>query len=424
MLPSVTENRLYRDDALLGALAEAYGTPLYVFDERLIREKCRQLWAAIDYRPFAPRYALKALTLRAVLEVIREEGYWADASSVNEVKRARRAGFATKQIYYTGEGGSDAEYRWLVEAGFLVNCTSLDQIRRLGRAGGTACSLRINPGEGHGETDKTNTGGPDSKHGIYFDQIGTAQALTRRLGIRVVGLHSHIGSGGTNLAEWLRVSEPTFGFADAFPEIEALNLGGGIPVNYGEEDLPGMSLEDWGAALSARMRAFADARGHEITLQLEPGRILVAAAGLLLADVQAVKQTAETHGRPGRSYVVVNTGLTHNPRPSLYGSYHPMRTVSRAEPLDSWQRHVIAGNLCESGDILTFAPGGKIGEREIGRVAVDDLLVMAGCGAYTQAMKSEYNSMDTPASVLVAPDNSHRLIERRGTFDDVIAREV
>ncbi|MEM9435248.1 MAG: diaminopimelate decarboxylase [Pseudomonadota bacterium] len=424
MLPSVTENPIYRDDPLLRTLADTYGTPFYVFDEALIRAKCRALLADVTYRPFNPRYALKALTLRGVLEVIKDEGYWADASSVNEVKRALRAGFTKDQVYYTGEGGSDADYRWLVDQGILINCTSLDQIRRFARVGGTQCSIRINPGEGHGESDKTNTGGPDSKHGIYFDQIGEVQDLVTRLGVRIVGLHSHIGSGGNDLREWLRVSEPTFGFAAAFPDIETLNLGGGIPVNYGEANIHAMSQAEWGAALSARMARFAEGRARPIALQLEPGRVLVAAAGLLVAEVEAVKRTAETHGQAGRSYVVVNTGLNHNPRPALYGSYHPMRVVPQTGQTDQTAEHVIAGNLCESGDILTFAKDGRIAERAIGEAAEGDLLVIAGSGAYTQSMKSEYNSMNTPPSVLVGADGVHRLIERRGTFEDTVAREV
>ena len=338
--------------------------------------------------------------------------------------RKRRA-LALTEFDPRGEGGSLEDYRWLTEQGILINCTSLDQVRLLARAGGTACSLRINPGEGHGESDKTNTGGPDSKHGIYFDQLAEVQALAQRLGVRIVGLHSHIGSGGSDLGEWLRVSEPTFCFAEAFPEIETMNLGGGLPVNYGEADVEAMSLAGWGAALSARMAQFQATRSQPVTLQLEPGRVLVAAAGLLLAEVQAVKRTVETHGKPGRSYVVVNTGLTHNPRPALYGSYHLMRIVRRGgEAQGDTTTHVIAGNLCESGDILTFAKGGRIAERTVGPAAAGDLLVMAGCGAYTQSMKSEYKSMDTPASVLIGTDGTPRLIERRGTFEDVINREV
>ena len=181
-------------DSELRQLASTYRTPLYVFDERSIRLKCRELKAAIGYENFRIRYACKALTLQAVLRIMLDEGIWIDASSINEVHRCLRAGFRPDKIDYTGESATAEIFEFLAAKGVLVNCTSLDQLHLLGSvAPGTRCSIRINPGQGHGESDKTNTGGPSSKHGIYRDQIDEARAIGHLNKHCNLQLHSHIG---------------------------------------------------------------------------------------------------------------------------------------------------------------------------------------------------------------------------------------
>ena len=248
-------------------LADTYHTPLYIFDEATIRERCGELKRCITYKNHKIRYACKALTLQAVLRIIRDEGLWIDASSINEVHRALRAGFNPSEIYYTGEGATKDVYRYLVQHGILINCTSMDQLRLLGSVNDgrspLCCSVRVNPGEGHGETTKTNTGGPSSKHGIYFDQIEEAKALALELGISLIGVHSHIGSG-TNLGHWLRIKDKTLEIARGFPDLQFVNLGGGLPVVYNSASDSRMPLEDWGSALSVSMQKFSKDLGKDI----------------------------------------------------------------------------------------------------------------------------------------------------------------
>lgn len=408
------------DDAALAQLARSYHTPLYVFDERTIRARCADLKAAVTYPDFKVRYACKALTLQAVLRIVLDEGLWIDASSMNEVTRALQAGFEPAAIYYTGEGATAAVYRELVARDILVNCTSLDQMRLLASvaAPGHPCSIRINPGEGHGETTKTNTGGPSSKHGIYIDQVGDALALARAAGLRIVGVHSHIGSG-TDLGHWLKIKDTTLGVAERFPDLGFVNLGGGLPVVYNPATDAPMPLAAWGAALSASMTAFSAARGRSIRLFIEPGRYVVAESGLLLAEVQAIKST------PGYTFAIVNTGHNHNIRPALYGSWHPMRFVpSDGTPREGVRDYVVAGYLCESGDVFTVTADGTLAPRPFPALRVGDLMVMGHVGAYAHAMKSEYNSMNLPASIMVGRDGVARMIERRGTLADLMRREV
>ncbi|HET6605855.1 MAG TPA: diaminopimelate decarboxylase [Rhodopila sp.] len=409
----------FDDDAALLELARTYHTPLYVFDEATIRAKCAALKAAMTYRNYRIRYACKALTLQAVLKIILDEGLWIDASSLNEVHRALRAGFNATEVYYTGEGATHEVYSFLVEHGILINCTSIDQIRLLGAIKpGHYCSIRINPGEGHGETTKTNTGGPSSKHGIYFDQVEEAKAVATSFGIRLIGVHSHIGSG-TDLGHWLTIKDKTLAIAEGFSDLQFVNLGGGLPVVYNPETDKPMPLREWGAALSSSMEDFSRKLGRDIRLYIEPGRFIVAESGLLLAEVQAIKHT------PGYQFAIVNTGLNHNIRPAMYGSWHPIRFIRHDEraagPVEDY---VVAGYLCESGDVFTIKADGTLAPRPFPKLAVGDLMVMGHVGAYAHVMKSDYNSMNLPASVLIDHDGKPMVIERRGTLADIMRREV
>jgi diaminopimelate decarboxylase len=415
-------------DQVLRDLARTYHTPLYVFDETSIRSKCRELKSAISYRNFKVRYACKALTLQAVLRIMLDEGLWIDASSINEVHRALRAGFNPEEIYYTGEGATAAVYQFLADKGILINCTSLDQLRLLGSARpGHHCSIRINPGEGHGESDKTNTGGPSSKHGIYRTQIEEAKSIARSHDLRIIGVHSHIGSGSRpeEWRQWNKINEVSLDIARGFADdLEFVNLGGGLPVPYRTGEQP-MDVRQWGWELSQSMGRLADDLGKDIRFFIEPGRFLVAESGLLLAEVQSIKSTPDEGGARGYNYIIVNTGLNHNIRPAMYGSHHEIRFLSEpGEVAPGKKEYVVAGYLCESGDVFTVDQDGKLRPREFSEVRVGDLMVMENIGAYSHAMKSEYNSMNLPASVLVESSGAIRVIERRGTLDDVMRREL
>jgi len=405
------------DSRLLEAALE-YHTPLYLFDERTIRDRCNELKSAVTYEHCKVRYACKALTLQAILRIVLDEGLWIDASSVNEVHRALRAGFNPSEIYYTGEGATRDVYRFLVHHDVLINCTSIDQIKLLGSVKPSHyCSIRVNPGEGHGATDKTNTGGPCSKHGIYFDQLDEAKAVAGAFGIKIIGVHSHIGSE-SDLSHWLRIKDKTLNIARDFADLQFVNLGGGLPVVYHPDD-KAMPLREWGAALSSSMEEFSRELNRDIRLYIEPGRYVVAESGILIAEVQAVKST------PEYNFVIVNTGLNHNIRPSFYGSYHSMRFIPHDQrPPEAEKEYVVAGYLCESGDVFTVNSDHTLAPRNFPTIRVGDLMVMSHVGAYSHSMKSEYNSMNLPASLLIDRQGAIAVIERRGTLNDIMRREL
>ena len=407
------------DPFLARSLAKKFHTPLYVFEESVIRKKCRELKGAISYPNTVIRYACKALTLRAILSIIKDEGLWIDASSLNEAKRALLAGFEPKTVVYTGESASAPAFSELLNMGVTMNCSSLDQVRLLGKVQpGANLSVRINPGEGHGANNRVNTGGPASKHGIYIDQLDEIRSTLKEFDLKLVGIHAHIGSG-TDLAHWLRIKDITLNVARQFEDLSFVNLGGGLPVVYNPDTDKPMPLAEWGERLTDSFHGFSQEYGKDIQLQVEPGRYLVAECGHLIAEVQNVKRT------PSYNFALLNTGFNHNPRPAMYGSYHPLTLVaSDARDLVPSKEYVIAGYLCESGDIFTRGENGELLPRLFPEIKVGDLMIMDLVGAYSHAMKSEYNSMNLPASVLLQTNGTAKIVERRGTLEDIIRREV
>jgi diaminopimelate decarboxylase len=403
---------------LVRSLAQKYHTPLYVFRESVIRERCRELKAAIAYPNTTVRYACKALTLKAILQIVKDEGLWIDASSLNEAKRAVMAGFEPHQIGYTGESASVPVFSELLSMKVSMNCSSLDQMRLLGHlCPGAELSVRINPGEGHGANNKVNTGGPASKHGIYIDQLDEARSVIKEFNLKLVGIHAHIGSG-TDLSHWLRIKDLTLSVAREFDDLSFVNLGGGLPVVYNPETDSPMPLAEWGERLTESFQDFSREYGKEVQLHIEPGRYVVAECGHLIAEVQNIKST------PGYTFALLNTGFNHNPRPAMYGSYHPISLITGDGRAPTGGReYVIGGYLCESGDIFTRGENGELLPRTFPELRLGDLMVMDLIGAYSHAMKSEYNSMNLPASVLVKSDGGVQVIERRGTLEDIMRRE-
>lgn len=399
-------------------LAARYHSPLYVFFESIVRARCAELRAALSYPNSVIRYACKALTLRAILQIVREEGFWIDASSLNEAKRALLAGFAPTTVQFTGESSSEAVFTELMELGVDINCSSLDQMRLIGRLFPRArVSFRLNPGEGHGANNKVNTGGPASKHGIYIDQLDDVRRVIRQYDLQLAGIHAHIGSG-TDLEHWLRIKDITLAVAKGFDELSFINLGGGLPVVYNPVTDAPMPLAEWGERLSESMAMYCHELGRDIRLEIEPGRFVVAECGFLISEIQNIKRT------PGYQFAILNTGFNHNPRPAMYGSYHPIDIVSGdGRDLIGAEEYVIGGYLCESGDIFTRSETGELLPRRFPTLRVGDLAVMGLVGAYSHSMKSDYNSMNLPASVLIDSQGTLQVIERRGTLEDIIRRE-
>ena len=405
---------------MLSALATEYGTPLWIYDAAAIRRRIEQL-SAFD----VVRFAQKACSNIHILREIRKSGVSVDAVSLGEIERAVRAGFVTDgaseaaEIVFTADVFDRPTLERVIADKIEVNIGSIDMLHQLGeRSSGHRVWLRINPGFGHGHSNKTNTGGENSKHGIWFEQLQDAVALTQKYSLTLVGLHMHIGSG-VDYGHLQRVCGAMVGFCrDLDVDIEAISAGGGLSVPYreGEEEIdPAHYFSLWDAARREVEAHF----GHPIRLEIEPGRFLTADSGVLLAEVRAVK----TMGR--NRFVLVDAGFSDLARPAMYGSYHHISVIPGKMPRSGEAAifpTVVAGPLCESGDVFTQAETGIVQQRDLPETHVGDYLVFHGAGAYGATMSSNYNSRLYAPEVLI-DGGTHRLIRRRQTFDELLALE-
>jgi len=397
-------------------VAAEHGTPCYVYSQERLEAAADAMLAFPSAFGLTVRFAMKASPSAAILRILHRKGLHIDASSGWEVRRALRAGFAPAAISLSTQQLPD-DIAELLSLGIEVNACSLSQVDRIAAAApGRAIGLRFNPGKGSGGTGKTNVGGSDSSFGIWHGWADEARARADKGGLRVVRIHTHIGSG-SDPAVWQAVADLSLALVARFPGVEVLNLGGGYKVARvdGEKSTDPAVV---GAPVRAAFERFAATTGRRLRLEVEPGTFLVANAGAVLARVVDVVRTDT------RAFAKLDTGMTELLRPSLYGAQHPVAILSGAaetEPL------VVVGHCCESGDLITCAPGESetLAPRILPRCAPGDLALVGGAGAYCAAMSAKnYNSFPEAPEVLIGRDGAPRLIRRRQTLDQMLENEV
>jgi diaminopimelate decarboxylase len=369
------------------------------------------------------RYAQKACSNLAVLDLVRRKGVLVDAVSGGEILRALAAGFPATgdppPIVYTADIFDAEALDLVLKHGLHVNCGSPDMIDQLGRvAPGREITLRLNPGFGHGHSQKTNTGGEQSKHGIWHTHLDECLRAADHHGLGVTGLHMHIGSG-TDLEHLAQVCGALEKAAlEVGRTLTSISAGGGLPIPYRE----GESYVDLAAYFKlwdATRKRLEDALGHKLRLEIEPGRYLVAESGYLVTQIRAIKRMG------ANTFYLVDAGFNNLARPILYGSYHPMSLVPCGEggPTRPLHEVIVGGPLCESGDIFTQEAGGYVRARMLPVAEVGEYLVIECAGAYGFVMGSNYNSKPLAAEVLVADGQPH-LVRRRQTFEELVAGET
>ncbi|MBP6647210.1 MAG: diaminopimelate decarboxylase [Burkholderiaceae bacterium] len=407
-------------DDLIRDLARIHGTPLWVYDASVIRSRIQSLSAFETVR-----FAQKACSNTHVLRLMREQGVAVDAVSRGEILRALKAGYhagaESSEIVFTADVIDQATLDTVVQHQVPVNAGSIDMLRQLGAASpGHRVWLRINPGFGHGHSNKTNTGGEHSKHGIWHAELEQALAVVKAQGLKLVGLHMHIGSG----VDYGHLQSVCGAMVDllrrtlaAGHDVQAISAGGGLSIPYKAGDA-GIDTVAYHQLWQAVQKEAAQLFGHAIHLELEPGRYLVAESGLLITQVRAVKDAGANH------FVLLDTGFNELMRPSMYGAHHHMTVLpanSGGAP-GAERPTVVAGPLCESGDVFTQTDGGVVTPRMLAPAQVGDLVVIHDAGAYGASMSSNYNSRPLAAEVLVDGGDA-KLIRRRQTVEELMALE-
>ena len=392
-------------------LADRFGTPLFVYDEAHLRARCREAVAAFGA---GVAYASKAFLCGAMARLAHEEGMHLDVATGGELFVARHAGVPGDRLVMHGNNKSDRELAMAVEEGVgrivVDSFDELDRLDALAAATGVRprVLLRITPGVEAHTHEFVTTGRDDSKFGFTVSSGLAAAAVERAVASRsveLVGLHFHIGSQVFEIGAFVRAVEVMADCAAPFG-LPELSVGGGLGVPYVEgESAP--SLTEWAAGI----HAVCDAAGVTARVSAEPGRAIVAAAAVTLYRVGTIKEL------PGiRTYVAVDGGMSDNPRPVLYGSGYET-LLPRAADAERPRAVRVVGKHCESGDLLVregWVPAD---------LAVGDVLATPVTGAYGHAMGSNYNHVLRPA-VVFAADGDARVVVRRETFADLVAREA
>jgi diaminopimelate decarboxylase len=401
-------------------IADSFGTPVYVYDMATLQANAADVLAFPNAFGLTARYAMKASPNAAILKIFSEAGLHIDASSGHEVRRAMAAGVPAGHISLSTQELPE-DFAELYAAGIEINACSLSQLERFGQAfPGRAIGVRFNPGSGSGGNNRTNVGGPASSFGIWHEWIDQVKAIVARYQLKVVRIHTHIGSG-SDPAVWQKISELSLDLVRQFPDVVALNLGGGYKVARMADEV-GTDLQQCGAPVAEKFREFAQETGREIRLEIEPGTYLLANACSVLSVVQDIVST----GADGYEFLKLNTGMTEILRPSIYGAQHPI-FILQAEAASETRDYMIAGHCCESGDILTPAPGDPelLATRTLPVSRIGDLCVIDGAGAYCAAMSTKhYNSYPEAAEVMLDRSGVAHLIRRRQQLEDLWANEV
>ena len=341
-----------------------------------------------------------------------------DASSGWEVRRAIHAGVSPEKISLSSQELPD-DFAELLKLGVQVNACSLNQIERIGRAlPGHTIGVRFNPGRGSGGTGKTNVGGPDSSFGIWYEWADQVKKITENYKLKVIRIHTHIGSG-SDPQVWQEVSASSLALVKLFKEVTTLNLGGGYKIARvtGEK---GTDPQKIGVPVKQAFEDFAKTDGRKLKLEIEPGTFLVANAGAVLCKVQDIVLTSS------RKFIKIDSGMTEILRPSLYGAQHPIYLYPKTKSAKT-DDYVIVGHCCESGDLISCAPGEPetLASKNLPEAQVGDLCIIGGAGAYCAGMSTKnYNSFPEAPEVLLKSDGSVKLIRRRQSLGQIIQNET
>ena len=396
-------------------LVAEYGSPLYVYNEDILRARCREMKNLVTQPEVAACFSTKANGNPHLLRIIREEGLIADAMSPGELALLRQAGFDKNSICYVCNNVSPDELSLAAGAAAHVSVDSLSQLETFGRLHpGGAVMARVNPGIGAGHHRKVITAGKDTKFGIVPEDFPRMRALLERYSLDLIGLNQHVGSLFMDATPYLQAAEWLLETAAGFPGLKVIDFGGGFGIPYRKYDgEKRFDLQEMSARFSALLQGWVDRTGFAGRFVIEPGRYIAAECGLLLGTVHAVKDNGPTR------YAGTDLGFAVLARPMMYDAFHDVEIypgsgdagalAGRADMLQT-----IVGNICETGDVL--AKG-----RLLPEIREGDIIGVLDAGAYGHAMSSNYNQRLRPAEVLVRSDGPARLIRRRDTIEDLLS---
>jgi len=391
-------------------LIEKYGSPLYVYSERILRDRCREIKTLVKDADFIVNYSAKANSNLALLRIIKDEGMCVDAMSPGEIYVQLQAGFKPEQILYIGNNVSAEELKFVIDHGINVSVDSLSQLELYGAINpGSNVVVRFNTGIGAGHHEKVVTGGEKTKFGIESVLVPEVKAILQKYNLRLIGVNQHIGSLFMDTHSYVAAAQALLSVAAHFPDLEFVDLGGGFGIPYGKyEGEQRLDLTALGKRLNGIMSDWMHGYGKQVTLKVEPGRYIVAECGILLGRVHTVKTNYTT------KYIGTDIGFNVLTRPILYNSHHDIEIYRGDDAQSLTQETVtIVGNICESGDIIAQ-------NRKLPKIYEQDVIGVLDAGAYGYSMASNYNNRLRPAEVLITANGDDVLIRRRETLADLV----
>ena len=393
------------------ALVKKYGTPLFVYNEDILRKQMRRVAGLLPNHRFTSNFSIKTNSNMTILKIALEEGLNCDAMSPGEIFVLKKAGFPSERIFYVSNNVSEEEMQYAIDEGVVISVDSLSQLEMFGRLNrGGKLSVRINPGVGAGHHDKVVTAGKKTKFGVAAQDIPKIHEIAHKYDLHIVGLNQHIGSLFMDYKPFLEACHNFLHYAEDFDELEFLDFGGGFGTPYHKlNDEPEFDIETFKAELDKLLTEWKATTGRDVLFKTEPGRYVVAESCVLLGGVHSVKENY------GHKYVGTDIGMNVLIRPELYDSWHDVEIYRDGKPVTDGPREVysVVGNICESGDIVAK-------DRELPVTKEKDIVCVLDAGAYGFSMSSNYNNRLRPAEVLITSSGDDVLIRRRETLEDLL----
>lgn len=403
---------MFLSDDKVFELIKKYGSPLYVYDERILRKSCREMHNLLPKKNLRVNYSAKANSNIEILKIVRDEDIDVDAMSPGEIYVQKLAGYNADRIFYIGNNVSKEEMQYAINEKVLVSVDSLAQLESFGQINpGGDVAVRFNPGIGTGHHQKVVTAGKKTKFGVQKDFIPQVKAILEKYNLNLVGIDQHIGSLFLEPDAYIKGVESLLEIATQFSGLKFIDMGGGFGVPYHEGECR-LDLKELSEKLNAVLDEFLkDYDNKDVIFKIEPGRYIPAECGVLLGEVYSVKENY------GTTYVGTDLGFNVLMRPVLYDSYHAITIIKSNKSENGKEVATIVGNICESGDIIA-------NEREMRKVSEGDIVAVGNAGAYGFSMSSNYNCRLKPAEVLIDKDGNDRLIRRRDTIENLIRNFV
>ena len=425
-------------DKIIVDAVKQFRSPFYLYDESVILEKANTVLSMPNAYGLNVSYAMKANSNKAILQLLHNQGFKIDASSLNEARRAFLAGIPLNKIMLTTQeiplDNERRDLEQMVMNGLKYNVCSLRQLQLISDFAAKhqiSLAMRVHPGVGTGESVTRNTGDKYSCFGVHLTDIEKALQYAKTKAIKFDIVHTHIGSGGSP-EEWRNNIERELGFVEQyFPDATIVNFGGG----FKEARMPDESASDiheLGLYAKNRFEEFYEKTGRKLTMEVEPGTYMMANAGYLVSTVLDIKQT----GSDGFEFMILDGGMESNARPLLYGSRHPFYVVSQKGQLLSSEfelngfdkekdSRVIVGRCCESGDSQCLDETGNIVPRVMAKPAIGDFVAIGGAGAYCSSMSPyNYNSYVQAPEILLRTNGHMRVIREPQTLQQMIENEL